>query len=106
MSGNKQTRMGPSQRTAAERAAIDTRASAYPRPLSAAQVQALKALAQWCGPGRHFVKSVAGWHAPGDSLTNFSTQTIDSLGKRGFVKRSRNAAVITTAGRREAARYR
>lgn len=98
-----QKRTGPSRRTAAERAAIDARADAYPRPVSATQIRALKILAAGTA---HFVRSVAGWHRPGDSLNAFSTQTITSLRQRRFVKRWRTVIVITAAGRDEARRHR
>ena len=101
-------RTGPSKRTAAQRAAIDKRADAYPRPLSGTQLRALWLLDRACSrkTARGFFRSVAGWHAVGDSLHAFSTQTIDSLRKRLLAKRWRSAIVITGAGRREAARHR
>jgi hypothetical protein len=101
---DKQRRTGPSRRTAAERAAIDKRAGAWPRPLSPTQRDALVRLARGCrgvGHGHGFYQTAAGWHARGD-IRFFSTRTMDSLCKRGLAKRWRSAFVITTAGRRHA----
>jgi hypothetical protein len=89
-------RTGPSHRTAAQRAAIDRRAGAYPRPLSATQRIALIGIRE----RGHFVRSVAGWHPPDDCVVfKFSTQTMESLRSRRLVKRWRSGFVITAAGR-------
>jgi hypothetical protein len=100
-------RTGPSRRTAAERAAINARAAAYPRPLSATQVKALKTLA-----AGYFIYTRAGWcrHNAGKCTEYFSTQTVDALCRRGFafyyqpgeIKR----VLVSAVGRREAARHR
>lgn len=104
MSAAKQMRAGASKRTATERAAINARCKAWLRPR---QVEALAALAKACsGAARQFVRSVAGYHAPDDSVHAFSTQTIESLRRRGLAKRWRNAVVITAAGRLELRNYR
>ncbi|MGH6875928.1 MAG: hypothetical protein ACREHV_00975 [Rhizomicrobium sp.] len=103
-----QTPTGPSRRTQAERDVINARCASYPRPLSGRQIEALKALARACsGPARHFVHSVAGYHAPGESVHAFTSQTMESLRRRGFAKRLpwKRAFIITAAGRREAARH-
>jgi hypothetical protein len=93
-------RTGPSQRTAAQRAAIDRRAAAYPRPLSLTQRIALVALKE----RGEFIRSAAGWHPDGESVVfKFSTQTMESLRARRMVKRAARRGcvifVITAAGR-------
>jgi hypothetical protein len=107
MSAKPSPRSGPSRRTPAERAAIDARADAFPRPPSNVQLRALKALDR-----RILVYTRAGWtnHQPGESLEYFGTQTVDALCKRGFARRRlvgrTRRVTITAAGRREAARHR
>jgi hypothetical protein len=71
--------------------------------LSATQIRALRRLRN-----STFVRTVAGWHPPFDCLDAFSTQTMDSLRKRGLAKlfSFNTRARITAAGQREAARHR
>ena len=90
------------RRTDLERAAIDGRADAWQRPPSATQLRALRTLARACDrkSARGFHRTVAGWHALGDSVNSFSSRTMDALKQRGLAKRRRRAIVITTAGRR------
>jgi hypothetical protein len=85
------------QRTPAERAAINARAAAWRRPLSAHQHQALARMAKY---GR-LVRGRAGWGAPGELLEFWQTTTITALTKRGLAKiEHRRFARITAAGRR------
>lgn len=97
---------GPSGRTPAERAAIDARAAAYPRPLSAVQVRAIKTLA-----AGYFHYTRAGWarHDAGSCTEYFSTQTVDALCNRGMARRRlvgrARRITVTPAGKREAARH-
>ena len=92
-------------RTPAERAAIDARADAWQRPLSATQCSALEHLERACRgqPVPGFQQGVAGWHAVDDGgLHAFQTQTMFVLLKRGLAKRSGSGIVITAAGRKAA----
>ncbi|HEX4114153.1 MAG TPA: hypothetical protein VH020_16590 [Stellaceae bacterium] len=107
MSAKPSPRGAPSRRTPAERAAIDARAEAFPRPLSGVQIRAIKTLARG-----HFLYTRAGWgrHNAGQCIEYFGTQTVDALCKRGFARRRlvgrTRRVTITAAGRREAARHR
>jgi hypothetical protein len=104
MRTNKQSRTGPSKRTAAQRAAIDKRAAAYPHPLSGTQVRALKLLAKT----RSLVHVRAGWHPIEDCSLILLDRTLDALIKRGFASVGGHigSIVITGAGRAEARRHR
>jgi len=90
-------RTGPSWRTQAERDAINTRAAAWVRPLSAQQSCALKALSK-----SNFHRVRAGYHSTGGTI--FAPATVDALCKRGFAISGFGKAQITAAGRREARR--
>jgi hypothetical protein len=99
-------RTGPSQRTPAERAAIDARAAAWERPISAWQLEALRAMAR-----ATLTRGRAGWssgHLPGKY---WQAQTVRTLAARklcslvgGSPGRERFAR-ITVKGRRELERH-
>lgn len=91
------------KRTQAQRDAINARADAYPRPLSAHQVRALRAMSAAalyrCDQGTRFGDT--------NSSETWQSQTILSLEERGFCSiRNGRFASITAAGRRELARHR
>lgn len=95
---------GPRKRTPQQRAAIDRRAAHWPRPLSATQKRALKALARG-----YFVQTNAGWRRHDDScgsLEYFATQTCDALCRRGLAWHHRYGTamrlLISPAGRKAA----
>lgn len=99
------------RRTDAERRAIDARAAAFPRPLSAKQHEALALAAEG-----DLVPTRAGWGLPYEHRTkrhwlrDYGTATMQALIKRGLVKlrhrRTRKAKmVISIQGRALLRRY-
>lgn len=91
------------KRTQAQRDAINTRAAAYPRPLSLAQVEALEAMGEAalyrCDHGTAFGSTVTG--------RTWQSATILSLAERGLCSvRDGRFARITAAGKRELGRHR
>lgn len=91
---------GPSGRTPAARVAIDARAVAWVRPMSAAQRNALQLLAKG---SMHRVRiGFVSNHGPG----HVPIAVMSALAKRGYATLSafEAGATITPAGRREARR--
>jgi hypothetical protein len=91
------------RRTPAQRAAIDARADAWPRPLSGAQFRALALLRKGA-----MHRDRLGFHLihGGSSSDHVPIATMRSLEARGLVSLNdfENGAVITAKGRKEARR--
>jgi hypothetical protein len=90
------------RRTAAQRAAIDACADAWPRPLSAAARRALLLLRKGA-----MHRDRLGFHLiVGNSSDHVPVGTMRSLARRGLAKLGdfENGAEITAAGRKEARR--
>lgn len=94
------------RKTRAQRAAINKRAAAAERPISAWQVEALRAMAK-----RMLARGRAGWASELLPGRYWQAQTIRSLAARGLCSLGAGRAGherfarITAAGRRELARH-